>query len=102
MQFTDVTCKCKFSILSILTVFTFSFISLTKLAHFSSPIPVSESALNLLSPGVISCLIVFSFDLDMIQNRFTFGKNLCQFMGKIFLNVYFKIAQTQFFFHQIK
>ena len=68
--------------MSILTAVEFFFITSTKLHHFQSPIPVSESALNLLYPRVVSCSIVLSFDIDMIQNRFTFGKNLSRFFGK--------------------
>ena len=90
--------KCKFPILSILTVFTFSFITLTKLAYFSGPIPVSESALNLLSPGVISCLILWSFDIATIRNRFTFGQILRNFFWKnIFKRKFSYWSNTTFF-----
>ena len=61
---------------------TFSFITLTKLAQFLSPIPVFKSVLNFLSASVVSFLIVFSFDLHMMQNSFTFGKILHQFFWK--------------------
>ena len=54
--------------------------------------------MNLLSPGVVSFSIVFSFDLDMMQNRFTFGKNLCQFIGKnIFEQKFWKCSNLTIF-----
>ena len=74
--------KPTFLVLSILTGMTFSFITLTKLAQFLSPIPVFKSVLNFLSASVVSFLIVFSFDLHMMQNSFTFGKILHQFFWK--------------------
>ena len=60
--------KWKFPIFSILSLLTFPFVTSTKLGRFQVLIPVLESALNLLSPGLISCLIMFSFDIDMIRN----------------------------------
>ena len=69
-------------ILSNLSLFTFSFITSSKLAQFQDPIPVLESTLNLLSHGVVSCSITFSFDIAMIQNRFTFGDNLWKYFRK--------------------
>ena len=59
-----------------------SFITLTKLAQFLSPIPVFKSVLNFLSASVVSFSIVFSFDLHMMQNSFTFGKILHKIFWK--------------------
>ena len=74
--------KLKFAVLSNLSLFTFSFITSTKLAQFQIPIPFLESALNLLSHGVVSCSIMFTFDIATIQNRFTFGENLRKYFRK--------------------
>ena len=82
MQFTDVTSFASWWRHRLLSVFTFSFITLTNLGQFSSPIPVFESVLNLLSSGVISCLIVWSFDIALIRNRFTFVQILLLFFRK--------------------
>ena len=71
-------------ILSNLSLFTFSFITSSKLAQFQDPIPVLESTLNLLSHGVVSCSIMISFDIAMIQNRFNFGENLRKYFRKFF------------------
>ena len=57
---------------------TFSFITSTKLAQFQIPIPVLESALNLLSDDVVSCSIMFSFNIATLQNRFTIGENFVE------------------------
>ena len=87
------------AVLSILTIFTLSFISLTKLPYFSSPIPVLKSILNLLYPGVISCLIVWSFDITTIQNRFTFGQILLIFfLEKWFWTEIFKLIRLNLLF----
>ena len=59
MQFTDVTSFASWWRHRLLSVYTFSFITLTNLGQFSRPISVFESVLNLLSSGVISCLIVW-------------------------------------------
>ena len=71
-------------ILSNLSLFTFSFITSSKLAQFQDPIPVLESTLNLLSHGVVSYSIMISFDIAMIQNRFNFGENLRKYFRKFF------------------
>ena len=74
--------KWNFPIFSNLSLLTFPFITSTKLGCFQDSITVLESALNLLSPGLISCLIMFSFDIDMIRHKFYFRKNLCRFFWK--------------------
>ena len=66
------------------SLLTFSFITSSKLAQFQDPIPVLESTLNLLSHGVVSCSIMISFDIAMIQNRFNFGENLRKYFRKFF------------------
>ena len=96
MQFTDVTSFASWWCHRLLSVFTFSFITLTNLGQFSSPIPVFESVLNLCDQLFDFVWFWYQYDKEQIQ---FWGKFKQFFFRQIFLDGNFKIALTSLFFH---